>query len=113
MTILRVPLPKGVPAFEQRVMLEQVEYVLQCRWNERAQRWFFELRDSARGLITSASLLPNWPLLGGLVHQARPPGELVAVDTQMLDTPIGLNDLGDRIVLEYIEAADVAELAGS
>lgn len=113
MTILRIPLPKGVPSFSQRVMLEQREYVFDLHWNERDERWYLQLYDSTGELIATRKLLANWPLLNGLVHESRPPGELMAVDTQQFGTAIGLYDLGDRITLSYIEAADLAELVGS
>jgi len=111
MTIRRIPMPKGVPSFSMRVMLEQVEYQLEFDWNERAERWFMLLRTSAGDLITSRKVLPNWPLLRGLVHASRPPGELVAIDGAMLGTPIGIGDWGERIMLDYFEAADVAQIA--
>ena len=110
MTIVRIPMPQGVPAFSQRVMLERVAYVFDFHWNDRAARWFFELRDSTLELITSRPVLPNWPLLSTLVHSKRPPGELIALDTQALGTPIGLNDWGERVVLDYLEASDVADM---
>jgi hypothetical protein len=113
MTILRIPLPKGVPSFSQRVMLEQLEYIFDVHWNERAERWYLQLYDSTGELITTRKVIANWPLLNGLVHESRPPGELIALDTQQLTTPIGLYDLGDRVVLDYLEASDVAELLGS
>jgi hypothetical protein len=91
-------------------MLEQVEYVLAMRWNDRAGRWFFELSDSTGALITARKVVPNWPLLFGLVQGTRPPGELIAVDTLQLDTPIGFDDWGDRVALNYFDAAEVAAL---
>lgn len=113
MTILRIPLPKGVPSFSQRVMLEQAEYRFDLHWNERDERWYLQLYDSTGELIVTRKVIANWPILRGVVHESRPPGELIAVDTQNLTTPIGLYDFGDRVVLDYLEAADVAELVGS
>jgi hypothetical protein len=110
MTILRIPMPQGVPSFSERVMLERLQYTLDFHWNGRAERWFFQLYDSAGELICTRKVIPNWPLLGGLVHAGRPPGEFVALDSQQLGTPIGLNDWGERVVLDYLEAADVVEL---
>jgi hypothetical protein len=111
--MLRIPTPTGMPSFTMRVTLEQVEYRFDFAWNERAERWFMQLYTSAGDLITSRKVIPNWPLLRGLVHADRPPGELVALDTSDLRTPIGLNDWGDRVVLDYLEASDVAELAAA
>lgn len=110
MTISRIPLPTGLPAFTQRVQLDQVEYAFEFRWNDRAASWFFLLSDSTGALICSRRLLVNWPLLGSLVRDGRPAGELIALDLQDLGTPIGLNDLGDRIVLDYLDAGEVAAL---
>lgn len=110
MTILRIPVPKGVPSFSERVMLDKQQYTVDMHWNERAQRWYLQLYDSTGALIVTRKITPNWPLLGGLVHDARPPGELMAVDAQQLGTPIGLYDWDERVVLDYIEAADVAAL---
>jgi hypothetical protein len=112
-TVLRIPTPKGVPSFQMRVNLEQVQYQVELSWNERAERWFMLLRTSAGDLITSRKVIPNWPLLRGLVHADRPPGELFAIDAAKLGTPIGLNDWGERVVLDYFEASDVAELVAA
>lgn len=111
MTIQAIPTPKGVPSFTMRVTLEQVEYRIDLAWNTRASCWFMQLYTAADDLIATRKVIPNWPLLRGLVHNDRPPGELVALDAADLRTPIGLNDWGDRITLGYLEAADVAELA--
>ena len=113
MTILRIPLPKGVPSFSQRVMLEQLEYIFDLHWNQRDERWYLQLYDSTGELITTRKVIANWPLLNGVVHESRPAGELIALDTQQLGTPIGLYDFGERVALTYLEAADVAELVGS
>ena len=113
MTVRVIPTPKGVPSFTMRVTLEQVEYRLDFAWNERDARWFFQLYTSGGDLITSRKVIPDGRLLDGLVHADRPPGDLVAIDAAQLRTPIGLSDWGDRVVLAYLEASDVAELAAA
>jgi hypothetical protein len=110
MTIQRIPTPQGLPAFSLRVVLERVAYRLQFAWNQRDERWYVQLRTDAGDLIAARKVAPNWPMLRGLRHPARPPGDLVALDHAESGAAIGLNDWGQRVVLAYLEAADVAEL---
>ena len=113
MTIQRIPLPRGESSFGMRVMLERREYILEMHWNDRVGRWFLSLADSTGALIVTRAFTTGRPLLAGVVDARRPPGELIALDTARMDTPIGLTELGTRGVLDYLEAADVAAAVGS
>lgn len=110
MTILRIPVPQSTARFSMRVQLSQLEYGIEIAWNERAERWYLQLRDSAGTLICTRPLVANKPILDGLVHASRPPGELIALDGTFSGAPIGFDDWGSRVVLDYLEPADLAEL---
>jgi hypothetical protein len=91
-------------------VLERVEYLLEFWWNERESAWYFRLADSAGDDLRLCKLTLDWPLLRGLVDDRRPPGELIATDTLGTGAPAGLQDLGQRVIVRYIEAATVLQL---
>lgn len=108
MAVLQIQAPSGVPFCSQRVQLDQVEFELALSWNERESRFYIVLYDSAGELVVSKKLVLDYPLLRGNIDTRRPKGELLAVDTLGTGEPAGLGDLGQRVVLLYIEAVTVA-----
>lgn len=104
MATLQIPtLTDGTTAYDERVELDGVEYLLTFLWNTRRERWSFSINgldgaDILTGQTVSLQVPLNRRAVGG------PPGAFVAVSlTDNLDPP-GLTELGERVVLLYIEA---------
>jgi hypothetical protein len=97
----------------QFVDLDGRTYGLELRWNERSNRWMLALRDSADRLMCAPEpLVVGTPMFARHNGKSLPLGILVAVDLQSgpndegaIDP--GLGDLGTRVVLIYIELADI------
>lgn len=107
--ILIDTLTDGTTAYDQRVELDGEEWLISFRWNSRIDRWFFSI-DGLDGVprLTGAAVSLNVPLSRRAVN--GPLGEFIAL-SESGDDPPGLLDLGARVKLYYLEAADLAALA--
>jgi hypothetical protein len=96
---------------DQKVVftLDGVSYAFRFRYNERGGSWNFDmLDDSGSEIISGRKVTVSWPLFGWRETDSRlPGGRLLACDTTDSDTDPTLEDFGSRVVLEYIEAADI------
>lgn len=94
-------------SYTQRTVLDGREYLLRFRWNQRAAKWYLSIYDQNEiPIYEGIKIVTNFPLLGyRIVDARRPPGEIIAVDVTS-DRDPGLYDLGSRVVLMYVDAAD-------
>ena len=99
----------GRAFFTQRTTLDGRDYQLTFQWNGRMGRWTFALADQDGDPIRSGMVLTtNWPLLRGLQDDRAPTGVLAVIDMQERAEDPGFKDLGDRHLLMYFDAAEVA-----
>lgn len=90
------------------VGLDGAVYRIRYRWNERAGAWHMDLFDLDDDPIRlGMRLVLHELLLRDLVHPQRPPGDFV-VSAHHGGDP-GLNDLGERVTLFYIETGTTEE----
>lgn len=109
--MIRIPLRVGVPFYDLQVPLDGTTYTLQVRWNTRYSAWYMDVLDEQG----STMLVGGLALLLGAAISAkvtgRPyPGFFVMLDTSGTNVDAGFSDLGDRVLLEYLEAADLAAM---
>lgn len=116
---LTIPNRTDLTAYTERVLLDGVSYDLEFLWNDRDNSWNMTVYDSATAVNTDGSRdaivagIPvhvGWPLLRQYVVTNKPAGEIVALDTSGKDLDPGVNELGSRVVLVYLTAAEVAAL---
>lgn len=95
--------------YSQRTVLDGREYLLLFRWNQREGRWYLTISDQdGAPIVSGVKIVVNFPLITNrIVDARRPPGEIFATDTTGADIDPGLDDLGSRVVLIYIDAADI------
>lgn len=107
----RVPLRSGIPSFTQRTSLDGVTFNLDFAWNERESAWYFAVADAdGLPLRGGVRMVLNWPLLFSVADARRPGGELYLIDLDQTGVEAGLDDLGVRVVLMYVTAAEAAVL---
>ncbi len=102
-------LTDGTEAYDQRTQLEGVEYLFQFRYNFRRELWTFSIQaldgtDILTGQTVHVGIPLNRRAVGG------PPGLFIAVsETDDIESPT-FDELGARVKLVYLSAAEVAAL---
>lgn len=95
----------GYPAYDFDVELDGSEYNLDFLWNERDEHWYFTLSDSEGDIIVAGvKIVVDWNLLRKCADARKPPGELIAIDTNEEGDP-SRYEFGNRVQLIYIEAS--------
>jgi len=104
--MLLLPLT-GDPARSFTTDFAEGKYLLEARWNERGAVWTFDVvRDADQ-----VRLLAGVPILLGqdlLAPYALGIGGLIAADQSQTDTDAGPEDLGERVVLFYLDQAELS-----
>lgn len=100
----------GRVASRQRVDLDGVTYSVRLHWLARAATWALDLSaDDGTPLATGLALRANTPTTLHLRHRAgMPRGSFVVVDTSSALGDPTFDDLGSRVRLLYVTAAEVA-----
>lgn len=110
-----IPTSTTLPEYRQRTSLDGRSYVFRFLHNPRLDRWSFDLADQDESPIVSGRrIVTETDLLSGVADARKPPGILVARDYSANDDAEkiasidpGLTDLGSRVFLVYITAAEV------
>lgn len=117
MATLTIPTDSGEQVQPQvlRCNFDGVPYQLTLRWNERAGLWRMDIADVsgnvlAAGLAVRSAGLPITTAL--YRREGLPPGLFVAVPTSDAGSDAGVEELGLRVVLTYVEQADAAASVG-
>lgn len=96
MAVLVLPSGQGAPRYRYRVDLEGREYAITSNWNEQAQAWFLDVRDSEGVLLRGGvKVVRDWPLLSRGADHRLPPGDLLALDASL-----------ENLELVYLEASE-------
>jgi hypothetical protein len=100
--------------YDMQVVLENVTYTLEFRWNTRESAWYMDLKaEDDDPIVTSVKIVVDFPLCARLNDPRRPSGYFLANDTTNLSQDPGIADLGDRVRLLYFTADEIAaELDG-
>lgn len=114
MAILEIPVLEDNVRWVQETTLDGVRFLLHFIFNEREQSWYVSLHDVDDVPIASgARIVVNWFLFLRKVEEAKAPaGRMFVSDSTGSGVDPGRNELGERVKLIYIEAADVADLGG-
>lgn len=116
-----IPTRSDLTSYTERVLLDGVSYDLWFFWNDRDASWNLTIYDSATpdnadgsrdALVAGIPVHVGWPLLHAFVAPGLPAGDIVALDTTNKDLDPGVAELGTRVVLVYLTAAEVAALIG-
>lgn len=100
-----IPTVAGNPNYTMRTRLDGRDYLLRFQWNQREERWYFDIfADTNEPLAVGIKIIPNRPLLRFYQWDQRlPPGEFVANIDIADDSPPGLYEMaiGERCELTY------------
>ena len=99
------------PAYSESVVLEGKPFRFSFSWNTRGEYWSLTLSDSQGGvLLDGLKLVLGFELINEYADGRLPQGALLAADTTGTLTRIGRDDLGAKVKLFYIPAAELADL---
>lgn len=106
--MLLMPLQPGVGHYAFRVALDGAEFELELRWNSRASTWMLTIADGAGAtLVAGRRVALGTPLTARFRDGRLPAGELLAIDTSGTRGEPELEDLGTRVLLAYVPAAEL------
>jgi hypothetical protein len=109
MSLVLPTLTDGTEAYDQRIQLEGVEWLFSHRYNFRRELWTFSI-----AALDGARVLTGQSVHVGIILNRRavrgPPGLFIAISETADPSPPGLHELGERVKLMYLTAAEVAEL---
>lgn len=104
-------LTDGTPWYDFTVELEGITFQFEFFWNDRESDWYFNLYDSGSNpVLMGIKVTLSVGLFGRFKGSNLPNGDLLALDTSGQDLMPGIQDLGDRVLLVYVDSTDVASL---
>lgn len=110
-----IPCRPDLTWYDMQVVLEDVTYTLEFRWNARELCWYMDLKaEDDDPIVTSVKVVVDFPLCNRVNDPRRPSGYFLANDTvNLVGRDPGITDLGDRVRLLYLTLDEIlAELAG-
>lgn len=107
-----IPCRPDLTWYDMQVVLEDVTFTLEFRWNAVEECWYMDLKaEDDDPIVTSVKVVVDFPLCNRVNDPRRPSGYFMANDTANLGEDPGIADLGDRVRLLFFTAGEVlAEL---
>ncbi len=98
----QLPLAPSIANYRVGTVLGGVSYLLDVRWNGRAEAWYLDVLTEDEEPIRRGIKLVLGSALGRRCVDTRfPPGILVAADTSGAGIDAGFDDMGERVVVLY------------
>lgn len=109
---LLLPVDSSSTAYSFEAALDGTSFLFTVNWNERDLSWYISISDTdGINLIGDVRLAVGSELLHLVQDPVRKPqGAIVVYDTTADQIDPGRNDLGDRVRIGYLTAAEVAAL---
>jgi hypothetical protein len=127
MSVFSIALPNDQPIFSTQVELDAVTYTLSFFWNSEDDSvvdgngvstggaWYISIGQSdGTPIVSGLRVVVNFASGGRFRFKGigMPPGVLWFEDTSGQGLDPGLTDLGSRVTLSYLDAAEVAADTG-
>jgi len=104
----QLPLRPSIPNYRVGTKLGDTSYVLDVRWNGRAEAWYMDVRtEDAEPIRVGIKLVLGAALGRRCVDPRFPPGVLMASDTSGAGQEATLDDLGERVQVFYFPPEDL------
>lgn len=90
------------------VDLDDVNYTFAFEWNDRDSGWYLSIHTpEGDALLQGRRVVLNYPLCNLYKTAGLPAGTIMAIDSSGKDTEPGFGDLGERVKLVYLTAAEL------
>lgn len=91
--------------------LESTQYVFDVYWNDRDNAWHFDISDATAAPIAYGLKVVLGTIIGRTITDARfPTGIFLVADTSSQGLDAGYDDLGARIIVQYISVTELLSL---
>jgi hypothetical protein len=102
-TLFQIPCYANLTHYDMQVVLDDVTFTLEFRWNTREQAWYMHVKQQDdTDVLDSVKIVINWPLAARYRDPRLPLGYFLAVDSSAAQQDPGISDLGDRVQLYYV-----------
>ena len=108
MATLEIPLRPDLDDYQFETELDGETYQLRIAWNARALAYHLSVLDGDGETLKPGIRVVLGIPLGIRDTDARmPPGQIIAIDTAHTDVEPAFGELGRRVKLLYVEAAEL------
>lgn len=98
----------AIPFYTESMQLDGVTFILDIQWNQVMGAWYVGISDAeSNQLVCGRRIVVGTAPFGKFADPRLPAGLIMPIDTSNQDLDPGLNDLGDRVQLIYITAAEL------
>lgn len=105
---VEVPFVPSIGYYRFGTTLNERPYIFDVRWNSRDESWRFDVREVDETLIIAGVKIVLGAYLGRVSgHQLFRDGVFVAVDLSGKRREAAYDDLGTRVVVEYIPVLEL------
>lgn len=105
---LVLPTRTDLARYSFDIDLDAAKFTFDFEWNDRDAGWYFSMADAdGVALLSGRRVVLGYPLIRIYKGAGFPPGELVAIDTSSQNQEPGFGDLGERVKLIYVTAAEL------
>ena len=114
MAVTNIPTSTTFSFYTLDVELDDIEFRLEFKFNARDQAWYLSIYDTNDTPLRSGlRVVSDWTLLRLWQEiQLRPEGELIATTQGGIARPALIDELGEDVVLTYLDADEIAAVAG-
>ena len=103
-----VPFVPSIGNYRFGTTLQDTPYLLDVAWNVTEQAWYFTVRESDQTIIQSNLKIVLGTYIGRRSdHPLFTQGVFVAIDLTNKGQEAGFDDLGTRVVVQYIPQLDL------
>jgi hypothetical protein len=99
------------PFYTMSVALDGADYFLEWRYNQREDRWYFDVSlTDGTILVRGVKVVCSVPLLSRFADSRLPKGTLIALPNEGNNRAPGLNELGEgkRVTLHYVSRSELS-----
>lgn len=96
------------PSFTQEILLDNIPYKFNFKWNTRGEYWQMPIYDREENLLISVKIVLTFELLSLYRHFGGPQGELYALPMVNNVDRIERDSIGDTVELVYITVDELS-----
>ena len=106
--MLEIPTRNDLADYTEQVEILGTLYTLGFHWNTRDESWLMDIMsEDGTPILMGQKLVGDWKVTDRFVLEALPAGFFFTVDQTGEKKAPGRNDLGDDVMLIFVEDAEL------